>query len=68
MEQQKQTILDLFDSLKDFESMLDDAESNVRGGWETDFVNDMQENFLKWGYRMYLSDAQYNKLKTIAER
>ena len=51
----------------DFESLLDDAESNAANDWEEGFVSDMKERFQLYGKRMYISAAQRSHLERIAD-
>ena len=51
----------------DFESLLDDAESNAANDWEEGFVADMKERFQLYGKRMYISAAQREHLERIAD-
>ena len=51
----------------DFESLLDDAESNAANDWEEEFVSDMKARFLMYGKRMYISAAQRQHLERIAD-
>lgn len=51
----------------DFESLLDDAESNAANDWEEGFVSDMKERFQLYGKRMYISAAQREHLERIAD-
>ena len=51
----------------DFESLLDDAESNAANDWEEEFVSDMKARFQMYGKRMYISAAQRQHLERIAD-
>lgn len=51
----------------DFESLLDDAESNAANDWEKGFVADMKAHFQQYGKRMYISAAQRSHLERIAD-
>ena len=51
----------------DFESLLDDAESNAANDWEEEFVSDMKARFQMYGKRMYISAAQRSHLERIAD-
>ena len=51
----------------DFESLLDDAESNAANDWEEGFVADMKAHFQQYGKRMYISAAQRSHLERIAD-
>lgn len=51
----------------DFESLLDDAESNAANDWEGGFVADMKARFQQYGKRMYISAAQRSHLERIAD-
>lgn len=51
----------------DFESLLDDAESNAASDWEGEFVADMKARFQQYGKRMYISAAQRSHLERIAD-
>jgi hypothetical protein len=57
-----QTVSDLYD---DFEDVLDIAESNARGAWEEQFVDDLRAKFDEYGERMFLSDRQNEVLQRI---
>jgi hypothetical protein len=50
----------------DFESLLDDAESNAANDWEEEFVADMKARFQQYGKRMFISQAQRSNLERIA--
>lgn len=52
----------------DFESLLREAESNARGSWEENFVDDLRDKFDEYGDNMYLSDKQEEVLHRIADR
>ncbi len=51
----------------DFESLLDDAESNAANDWEEEFVSDMKARFQMYGKRMHISAAQRQHLERIAD-
>lgn len=51
----------------DFESLLDDAESNAANDWEEEFVAYMKARFQQYGKRMYISSAQRARLERIAD-
>jgi hypothetical protein len=55
-------------SRKQFEQLLKDAEAGAETEREELFVADMQQRFEEYGMRMYLSDAQEEWLKDLAER
>ena len=60
------TVQDHYDE-DDFESLLDDAESNAANDWEEEFVADMKARFQQYGKRMYISAAQREQLERIAD-
>jgi hypothetical protein len=51
----------------DFESLLDDAESNAANDWEERFVADMRERYQQYGKRMFISQSQRAHLERIAD-
>lgn len=60
------TVQDHYDE-DDFESLLDDAESNAANDWEEQFVADMRERYQQYGKRMFLSQSQRTHLERIAD-
>lgn len=51
----------------DFESLLDDAESNAANDWEEEFVSDLKARYQQYGKRMFISQAQRSHLERIAD-
>lgn len=59
---------DIFDSLDEFENLLDDAEAGATTQKEMDFVADMRAKADTYGLRAFLSEAQLAWLRALAER
>ena len=55
-------------SRKQFEQLMKDAEAGAETEREENFVQDIQQRFEEYGMRMYLSDAQEEWLKDLANR
>lgn len=51
----------------DFETLLDNAESNAANDWEEEFVADMKARYQQYGKRMYISAAQRSHLERCAD-
>lgn len=51
----------------DFESLLDDAESNAANDWEEEFVSDLKARYQQYGKRMFISQAQRSHIERIAQ-
>lgn len=59
---------DHFDTEEEFNEMLEKAEENARDGAEQNFVDDLARKVMEYGGETFLSTAQYEWLKKIAER
>ena len=62
-----QSILDIYDSVEEFISILVSAELHASGGWELEFVESIRSNFKRFGAHTNLSSAQQSKLERIAK-
>lgn len=60
------TILDHFDDIDDFESALEQAEANASKEREMEFVDSIRNKYDEYGESMFLSDAQYSWLMSLA--
>lgn len=60
-----QRVQDLYEG-DDFEGMIENARMNAANEWEESFVADIKERFAMYGKRMFISDAQRDKLERIA--
>lgn len=60
------TILDVFDSVAEFEGVLCAAEDAATTDKERDFVSDMRDRFETYGERTFLSAAQLAWLRSLA--
>jgi hypothetical protein len=52
--------------INNFESLLEDAESNAKTAWEIDFVSDIIERYDEYEDNTFLSDNQLAVLERIA--
>lgn len=59
-------VRDLFDDEQEFDDLLGEANDNASTDWEMEFCADLIEKFEEYGADMFLSDAQFEKLKKIA--
>lgn len=50
-----------------FEDLLSEAEDNASTGWEQQFVADMKSKYAEYGDDMFVSEAQLDKLRQIAD-
>jgi hypothetical protein len=62
-----QSVLDIYDSIEEFASILVSAELHASGGWETEFVENIRASFKRYGAHTNLSLAQQSKLERIAK-
>lgn len=60
------TILDQFDDVSAFESVLEAAEANASKEREMEFVDSIRNKYDEYGESMFLSDAQYSWLMSLA--
>lgn len=60
------TILDHFDDVDAFEQALERAEANASGDREIEFVDSIRNKYDEYGESMFLSDAQYSWLMSLA--
>ena len=60
------TILDHFDDIDEFESALEQAETNASTEREMEFVDSIRNKYEEYGERMFLSDAQYSWLTRLS--
>jgi hypothetical protein len=62
-----QSVLDIYDSIEEFASILVSAELHASGGWELEFVENIRASFKRYGAHTNLSPAQQSKLERIAK-
>ena len=62
-----QSILDIYDSVEEFASILVSAELHASGEWELEFVENIRASFKRYGAHTNLSPAQQSKLERIAK-
>lgn len=62
-----QSVLDIYDSLEEFASILVSAELHASGSWEMGFVENIRASFRRYGAHTNLSPAQQSKLERIAK-
>lgn len=55
-----------YSDLKEFETLLDDAQINAKRGFQTDFVVDMIDSYEQYQEKTWLSDKQNSLLREIA--
>lgn len=60
------TIIDHFDDIDEFESALEQAETNASKARDIEFVDIIRNKYDEYGERMFLSDAQYSWLMRLA--
>ena len=58
---------DHFETPKEFDDMIEQAEMNASTGWEVDFVSDMRERFDQYALESFLSEPQLTILQKIAD-
>lgn len=58
----------VFDTLADFLDLIDEAEAGASTSKEIDFVADMRARADTYGGRAYVSEAQLEWLRALAER
>lgn len=59
-------VRDLYEE-REFQDLLDEAENNASGRWETEFVSDMRDRFEEYGTGMFISDKQNEIINRIAD-
>lgn len=59
---------DHFRTAEELKEHLDQAEENASGTWETHFVDDMTRRHARYGFDMFMSEAQYESLYRIATK
>lgn len=59
-------VVDLYDSMAEFESTLEDARMSATTDREEEFVAQTKEKYDKWGGRMFWSEKQDAWLRRIA--
>ncbi|NMX27076.1 hypothetical protein HBO14_11120 [Pseudomonas sp. WS 5406] len=62
-----QSILDIYDSVEEFASILVAAELHASGEWELEFVENIRASFKRYGAHTNLSPAQQQHLERIAK-
>lgn len=62
-----QSILDIYDSVEEFASILVAAELHASGEWELELVENIRASFKRYGAHTNLSPAQQSKLERIAK-
>ena len=59
-------LLEVFETVEDFEDLLSAAEAEAKTGWEMDFTADIREKFFLYAGEMFLSERQLELLEKIA--
>lgn len=59
-------IKDFFDTAEEFEEMLEEAEE-VAEGRGAIFIDELASKYVDYGMATFMTQGQYNWLKTIAE-
>ena len=59
-------VLDKYESMSEFETVLEDARMQASNDWEEDFVKKAKENYAQYGMGMFWSEAQDRTLCRIA--
>ncbi|AZD84974.1 hypothetical protein C4K14_2140 [Pseudomonas chlororaphis subsp. aureofaciens] len=62
-----QSVVEIYDRIEEFTTLLAAAELHASGAWELEFVEDMRANFTRYGAHTHLSPAQKSKLERIAK-
>ncbi|MBT9575097.1 MAG: hypothetical protein IV106_29045 [Pseudomonas umsongensis] len=62
-----QSVLDIYDSIEEFASILVAAELHASGAWELEFIENIRASFKRYGAHTNLSPAQQSKLERIAK-
>ncbi|UVE47580.1 hypothetical protein KS461_09930 [Pseudomonas chlororaphis] len=62
-----QSVVEIYDRIEEFTTLLAAAELHASGAWELEFVEDMRANFTRYGAHTHLSTAQKSKLERIAK-
>lgn len=57
---------DLYSSITEFESTLEDARMNARTDWEESFVKQAKEKYAEFSGRMFWTEKQDDILRKIA--
>lgn len=60
------TISELFKNHTEFETILEEADTNAVNDWEMKFVDDIRARYDTYGIRMYVSQKQLDALNRIA--
>ncbi|UZD96239.1 hypothetical protein LOY64_04325 [Pseudomonas corrugata] len=61
-----QSVLDIYDSVEEFNAILVSAELHASGEWELEFIENIRASFKRYGAHTNLSPAQQSKLERIA--
>ena len=59
-------VCDIYPEILEFESLLEEADSNASNSWEMTFIDEIRERFEKCGGETFLSEKQKDKLERIA--
>lgn len=62
-----QSILDIYDSVEEFASILISAELHASGAWELEFVENLRASFKRYAAHTNLSPLQQHHLERIAK-
>lgn len=62
-----QSILDIYDSVEEFTSILVSAELHASGAWELEFVESLRASFKRYAAHTNLSPLQQQHLERIAK-
>ena len=61
-------IKDQYDSEKEYQEVLDDAERNAETEWEVQFIEDMKAKFERFGMEAYLTNNMKDHLERLANK
>lgn len=62
-----QSVVEIYDRIEEFTTLLAAAELHASGAWELEFTLDMRTNFKRYGAHTLLSPAQQAALERIAK-
>ncbi|MCE4056332.1 MULTISPECIES: hypothetical protein [Pseudomonas] len=62
-----QSVVEIYDRIEEFTTLLAAAELHASGAWELEFTQDMRANFARYGAHTHLSPAQKLTLERIAK-
>ena len=61
-------VKDHFSNTSDFTNLLIRAEEKANEAWETEFIEDIQNRYYRYGVTMMLSETQAEHLERIADK